>query len=477
MPSLPARALILALSASSLAGCVRSPDASARPNGTPTATAKPSPAAAPVAVLPSPALARAGNANIADVVQRVLPSVVSVWSSRVSRMPMGFFPGGSRDLHQEGLGSGVVIAPGIVITNNHVVEDATELKVTTSDKHELEAKVIGTDPKSDLAVLQVSGDTAKLVPIALGDSSRLRLGDVVLAVGNPFGVGQTVTMGIVSAKGRANMGIVDYEDFIQTDAAINPGNSGGALVDMEGHLVGINTAILSRTGGSVGIGFAIPTNMAQPIIESLRTNGKVVRGWLGVSIQGVDQDLATAMKLPNVAGVLVSDVRAGTPADRAGLHRGDVIVSLEGHDVDGVGQFRNAIAAKPAGAKVTLGVVRDGKHLDLGAALEAMPSDASLAHASAPSGLDGLTLGDLSAENRRAHQVPASVKQGVLVTDVERGSPAARAGLRANDVVIEVNRKPVKGVRQFSELYSASGPRVLLLVWRDGNTLFIVARR
>ncbi len=244
-------------------------------------------------MLPSPALARVGPngsaANIADVVEKVLPSVVSVWSTKAVRVPLDPFGFRSGSVPRSGLGSGVVIAPGTVLTNFHVVSDADVLKITTGDKHELEAEVVGKDPKSDLAVLKVKGDSSMLRPIALGNSSRLRLGDVVLAIGNPFGVGQTVTMGIVSAKGRANMGIVDYEDFIQTDAAINPGNSGGALVDMEGNLVGINTAILSRTGGNVGIGFAIPTNMVRPIVDSLMKDGRVVRGWLGVSIQDVDQ--------------------------------------------------------------------------------------------------------------------------------------------------------------------------------------------
>jgi len=315
----------------------------------------------------------AGGANIADVVERVVPSVVSVWSTRIGRVPIGSFRGGGPGLSQAGLGSGVVIAPGTVVTNSHVVAEATELKVTTSDKHEYEAEVVGTDPKSDLAVLKLKGDTTRLVPMQLGDSSRLRLGDVVLAVGNPFGVGQTVTMGIVSAKGRANMGIVDYEDFIQTDAAINPGNSGGALVDMEGRLVGINTAILSRTGGNVGIGFAIPTNMAKPILDSLEQRGRVVRGWLGVSIQDVDQALASAMKLPNVTGVLVAGVQAGTPAARAGLKKGDVIVKLAGREVEGAGQFRNAIAASGAGSSVNLQLLRGGEAVALDVALAEMP--------------------------------------------------------------------------------------------------------
>ncbi|MBK8995261.1 MAG: Do family serine endopeptidase [Myxococcales bacterium] len=464
-PALAALASLIALS------CARSQDPAAK-----VASPEPNPppaASAAVVPLPTPALARAGGVNIADVVERVLPSVVSVSSKRATpSLPFGFGPPGS------GLGSGVVVGPGLVVTNNHVVADADELKVKTADKRELPAKVLGTDPKSDLAVLEVSGDTKGLVPLELGDSSRLRLGDVVLAVGNPFGVGQTVTMGIVSAKGRANMGIVDYEDFIQTDAAINPGNSGGALVDMEGRLVGINTAILSRTGGNVGIGFAIPTNMAKPIIESLRTNGKVVRGWLGVSIQDVDQELATAMKLPAPTGVLISDVQAGGPAEKAGLLRGDVITKLEGQKVDGVGQFRNRIAESGASKQVKLELLREGKALELTAALESQPGDLRRAFAPARSdGLDGLTLGELSPDVRRSLNLPKSVTSGVHVVEVERGSPAARAGLRGGDVVLEVNREKVTGVARFREVYAKAKGRTLLLVFREGSTLFVVSRR
>jgi serine protease Do len=468
-------------------GCTRKPTAPNPASGTATpASAQAASAPKPLTVLPSPALARAGGSvEIADVVERVLPSVVSVWSTRVSHTPAGFsgpfgFPQPPRELKQQGLGSGVVVAPGVVITNNHVVEGAEELKVTTADKHEVTATVVGTDPKSDLAVLRVKGDTSGLKPIELGDSSRLRLGDVVLAVGNPFGVGQTVTMGIVSAKGRANMGIVDYEDFIQTDAAINPGNSGGALVDMEGHLVGINTAILSRSGGSVGIGFAIPSNMARPIVDSLITSGKVVRGFLGVAIQDVDQDLAAAMKLPAVAGVLVSNVNHGTPAERAGLRRGDVIVQLDGKKVESAAQFRNAVAADGTGSTVALGVVRNGKDLDVKAVLAEMPSDdgPSSAHG-APHGeaLDGLSLGDLTPELRHRYHLPGSVADGAVVTDVQRGSPAAFVGLHPGDVVLEVDRHKVKNAASFKELYQKSGSRTLMLLWRNGQTMFIVLKR
>ena len=347
--------------------------------------------------LPHPAFAYADpagkGASIADIAEKAAPSVVNVASSRTIRrvregMPFfddpffrQFFGPGMRggpepeQRQEHGLGSGVIVsADGIVLTNNHVVDGADEIKITTADKREYAAKVLGTDAKSDVAVLKMQGNPQGLTPITFGDSSRLRLGDVVLAIGNPFGVGQTITMGIVSAKGRANVHIAAYEDFIQTDAAINPGNSGGALVDMEGHLVGINTAILSRSGGNVGIGFAIPSNMAQPIMKSLMDHGKVVRGWLGVSIQDVDQQLATAMKLKEVKGILISDVAGNGPALKAGLKSGDIVLKLNGSPVESTGTFRNAIAAAGSGTTVKLELLRDGKPLTVDAKLGELPA-------------------------------------------------------------------------------------------------------
>jgi serine protease Do len=296
---------------------------------------------------------------------------------------------------QRGLGSGVVVADNVIVTNNHVVEGADELRITTADKREITAEVAGTDPRSDLAVLRIKGKIEGLKPIEFGDSQALRPGDVVLAVGNPFGVGQTVTMGIVSAKGRADLGIVDYEDFIQTDAAINPGNSGGALVNMEGKLVGVNTAILSRTGAFAGVGFAIPSEMVKPIMQSLLENGKVVRGWLGVTIQDVDAELARAMSLPSASGVLISDLAPGGPAARAGVQRGDVVVRIDGKPVESTGRLRNLIAAAGARGKVSLDLVRKGKPQTLSVELGEMPNDPSNNGSLGPatsSGMDGLTV-------------------------------------------------------------------------------------
>jgi serine protease Do len=443
---------------------------------------------APVTVLPNPLAARVGAESIADIAERVLPSVVNISMTKVTKMSasplpfMPFFgPQGQEDRHEQGMGSGVIVSKdGYILTNNHVVADAQEIKVTTSDRHNYTATIVGTDPKSDLAVIKLKGDVAKLVPVEFGDSGQLRLGDIVLAIGNPFGVGQTVTMGIVSAKGRSDLGIEAYEDFIQTDAAINPGNSGGALINAEGKLVGINTAILSRSGGYQGIGFAIPSNMASPIMESLKKSGKVVRGWLGVAIQDVDQELADAMKLPRATGVLLSDVKPGTPAAQAGLMRGDVVLQVDGKVVDTSGQFRNMIASSGSMHKVHLDFIRDGKPGASDVLLGEMPNnDAATAagSSSAPGGaLDGMVLENLNPQNRRAFEIEDSLKQGVVITRLDPQSNAAHAGLRPGDVVLEVNRVRVDSPQRFQELYAKSKDRVLLLVSRHGSTTYLVVK-
>ncbi|HWZ89341.1 MAG TPA: DegQ family serine endoprotease [Polyangiaceae bacterium] len=443
---------------------------------------------APVTVLPNPALTRVGAESIADIAERVLPSVVNISMTKVTKMSapgMGFLPffgsQGQEDRHEQGMGSGVIVSKdGYVLTNNHVVADAQEIKVTTSDRHNYDATVVGTDPKSDLAVIKIKGNVQNLTPVEFGDSGRLRLGDIVLAIGNPFGVGQTVTMGIVSAKGRSDLGIEAYEDFIQTDAAINPGNSGGALINSEGKLVGINTAILSRSGGYQGIGFAIPSNMASPIMDSLKKSGKVVRGWLGVAIQDVDQELADAMKLPSATGILLSDVKPGTPAAKSGLMRGDVVLKIDGKVVDTSGQFRNIIAASGSKHKVHLDFVRDGKAVAADVELGEMP-DTDTAVAAGPSAaqggaLDGIVLENLNPQNRSNFEIDDNVKQGVVIARLDPQSNAARAGLRPGDVVLEVNRTRVDTPQKFQELYSKSKNRVLLLVNRHGSTTYLVVK-
>jgi serine protease Do len=472
-------------------GCARSQQTS--PVHTQASPEPPAPRV-PVAVLPTPAFAKtgAGSVSIADVAERALPSVVNISLTKLSKVrapqvfPFFFGPGmgpegGER--REQGMGSGVIVSnDGYILTNSHVVSDASEIKVTLYDRREFDAEVIGTDPKSDIAVIRLKGAPADLRPVTFGDSAALRLGDVVLAIGNPFGVGQTVTMGIVSAKGRADVGIVDYEDFIQTDAAINPGNSGGALVDTEGRLVGINTAILSRSGGYQGIGFAIPTKMAMPIMESLKKYGKVTRGWLGVSIQDVDHELSTTMKLPIARGILIADVQNGSPASKAGLRRGDVIVKVDGQPVASSGEFRNAIASAGANRNVSLELYRDGKPVTLSAALGESPNDVAPTRPqpgekARPPEVDGLSLSDLGPETRRAFGIADNVEKGAVITNVMPGGPAARAGLRPGDVLLEVNRKPVGSAREFGDAYAKAKGNVLLLVHRRGATLFLVLKR
>ena len=318
---------------------------------------------------------RGGDTAIADVTERVLPSVVNIstTTARKNRGPAMFdpfftdpsSPFGGRPSEREGqsLGSGVIVSPqGYVLTNSHVVADATDIRVSLSDGRELHAELIGSDPKSDLAVLKLEGKLRNLTPIRFGRSHKIRLGEIVLAIGNPFGVGQTVTMGIISAKGRSGMGIVDYEDFIQTDAAINPGNSGGALINLDGELIGINTAILSRTGGYQGIGFAIPTDMARPIMESLIRDGRVDRGFLGVNIQTLTRELAKAEGLPDdQRGVLVTRVLSASPAARAGLLQGDIIMRIDGKDTFTAAHVVNAVGMAGSGKRVKLEVMRAGK--------------------------------------------------------------------------------------------------------------------
>ncbi len=449
-------------------------------------------------LLPSfsqPAFAAASSPSglsIADVAEMVTPSVVSVHVSAEKAapregMPFGlpfpFGPGhqGNGKRKREGLGSGVILsADGVVVTNNHVIEDATQINVTVADGTEYPADVVGADARTDLAVLRLKGNPKGLKPIRVGQSSNLRLGDVVLAVGNPFGVGQTVTMGIVSAKGRADVGIVDYEDFIQTDAAINPGNSGGALVNMRGELVGVNTAILSRSGGNQGIGFAIPTDMASGIVDSLLKNGKVVRGFLGVNIQDVDSALAKALGLADTNGVLVSGVSPGSAADKAGVQRGDVITAVDGVVADSTGRLRNLIAAKGAARPVKLSILRSGKamtvEVTLGTLKEAEHPAGEAGETPGSSQSLGMSLVPLTDEVARRFDLE-STSGRVLVARVATGSKAAEAGIRPGDVLLEVNKKAIDSVERAESLLSRSKGNALVVVQRGAMTRYLVIER
>ena len=471
-----------------------------RTEKSPTSTMK-----ATFAASPAFAQAAADGSTLADVAGRVVPSVVNLSATRrvdvsdqrkgLMRDPMlrEFFgprgPDLPDDREMRSLGSGVIVAEGVVLTSAHVVEKADQVEITLQDGRQLDGKVVGADTRSDLAVVRIQGKVSDLEPLPLGDSSEMRQGDVVLAVGNPFGVGQTVTMGIVSATGRSSLGIVDYEDFIQTDAAINPGNSGGALVNMRGELIGVNTAILSGTGGSMGIGFAIPSAMAGSIMKSLLEHGRVTRGFLGVAVQDLDRDLARALDLDERAGILVADVTEGSPAEQAGLARGDVIRSIEGGKVDSSSRFRNEVAALAPGTQATLEMMRDGKprtvEVRIGTLKEegdARDQDAPGARPGAAPGtaapdesLSGLAVADLTPALRRRLGVPPRIA-GAVATEVTPGASAARLGLRPGEVIMELNRQPVASATdRRRKARAADRERLVILVYREGSTMYLAA--
>jgi len=435
------------------------------------------------------------------VIRKVSPSVVNIYTAKTVKenfrvAPMfddpffrDFFgmPFGQqnvpRERREQSLGSGVIVSEdGYILTNNHVVDGADEIKVAfNDDKTTYAAKLIGKDPQTDIAVIKIEGKN--FPAITATDSDNVGVGDVVLAIGNPFGVGQTVTMGIVSAKGRAGMGIVDYEDFIQTDASINPGNSGGALVDASGRLVGINTAILSRTGGNQGIGFAVPINLARYVMDRLVADGKVTRGYLGVMIQPVTPELAKEFKLADNNGALVGEVTKESPAEVAGLKDGDVVVEFNGKKVTGSRHFRLMVAQTAPGSKVPLKLIRDGKEQTLSVKLGELPAE-GLAKAGGRSGglrrgagadpFDGMAVEDLDARGRRQFNIPNQVR-GALVTAVEPDSAGAAAGLREGDVILEINRQPVSSADEAVRLSEGiNSDRVLLRVWSQGGSRYVV---
>lgn len=437
----------------------------------------------------------------ADVVARVTPAVVTIRveskaSPQFTQLPFEGTPfgdlfgfgqrGRGRQMPaptQRGLGSGVIVSQdGYILTNNHVVDNATKIQVELSDRRTVEAKLIGADPASDLAVIKIDNKDLPVLP--LGDSNATRVGDVVLAVGNPLGVGQTVTMGIVSAKGRStSVGDGSYEDFLQTDAPINQGNSGGALVNTNGELIGINSQILSPSGGNIGIGFAVPSNMAKNVMEQLIANGRVHRGLLGVTVQGVTADLAAGLGLSKAEGALVSSVTPGGAADKAGLKRGDVIVSYQGRPVIDTNALRNDIAATKPGSTVTLQVMRDGRTSDFKATLEETPAARNArgrldGDEGEGSGKFGLTVEPLTPEIARQLDLDASVK-GVVITDVDPSGAAASAGLRQGDVIQQVNGKSVRTPEEVRSALNAATdtdkPAVLLIA-RGDATIFVPLR-
>lgn len=380
---------------------------------------------------------------------------------------------------QKSLGSGFIIdKKGFILTNNHVVENTKEIQVTLSNEKSYDAEIVGRDPKTDLALIRIeSSDT--LTPLSLGDSDELRVGDWVVAVGSPFGLGNTVTAGIVSAKYR-RIGAGAYDDFIQTDASINPGNSGGPLLDTEGKVVGINTAIFSRGGGSIGIGFAVPVNMAKDLIPQLK-KGEVIRGWLGVMIQEVTPELAEKLGLESEEGALVADVTDGGPADEAGLRRGDVIVAYDGRKIEEMQDLPLRVASTSPGTETTVTLVRDGKEKRIEVKIGTMKEEETAAAPGPGPGradlsLLGMEAREITPELARRHDLP--VEQGVVITEVQPNAPAANAGLRPGDVILEVEQKPVEDMRDLETRFGEAEPgeTILLLVNRQGSTLYITLR-
>lgn len=384
-----------------------------------------------------------------------------------------------KDQKEQSLGSGVIVSSkGMIVTNNHVVANADEIKVLLDDKREFKGKVVGTDPKTDLAIIQIPADHLPYIP--WGDSGKMEVGEYVLAIGNPFGLNQTVTMGIVSALGRANVGISDYEDFIQTDAAINPGNSGGALVNTKGELIGINTAIFSKSGGYMGIGFAIPSNMAKLVMESIQKEGKVIRGWLGISIQEVTPGLAKEFGIKENSGALVSDVLEKSPAEIGGLKRGDVIIRYQGRPVDNPGHLRNSVVETPVGTRVKLIVIRDKKEFPLEILIEEQPKNMASSDKTEENGLrekkenlTGMNVKNLTHELAQQFNVP--FRKGVVVTQINPGSPADNSGLQQGDLILEINRIIIRNTADYDQIVNPvkKGETLLFLIDRQGKTLFL----
>ncbi|MFY9751215.1 MAG: DegQ family serine endoprotease [Candidatus Acidiferrales bacterium] len=377
---------------------------------------------------------------------------------------------------EQSLGSGVIItADGTILTNNHVVDGATDIKVQLSDKREYQAKVIGTDSKTDIAVLKI--DASGLPTLPLGDSTSMKVGDLVFAIGDPFGIGETATMGIVSATGRGGLGIENYEDFIQTDASINPGNSGGAMIDIHGNLIGINTAILAgNSGGNQGIGFAIPINMAKNVMDQILTHGKVVRGYLGIYIEDVTPELAKQFGLSQAGGVLVGDVEPGKPAAKAGLKRGDVILKLNGQTLASRNDLQLQISQTAPGTAVNLDVWRDGKTQPFTVTLEQLPEkDAEAATGeTSEGGLDGVQVQELTPDVAQELDLKPGV-HGVVVSQVDPSSAAAAVGVQRGDVIQEVNHHTVTNVQEYKQALASTGNQpVLLLINHGGITRYAV---
>jgi serine protease Do len=431
--------------------------------------------------------------SFAELAEEVKHSVVNISTTKVikgrSRHPLfdspfrDFFgedfyrrffkdlPKGTMKTHS--LGSGFVISSdGTILTNNHVVEKADEIKIKLDNGKEYDAKVLGRDPKTDLALIQAEADKDFPEPARLGDSDAIRVGDWTMAVGNPFGLGHTVTVGIISAKGRV-IGAGPYDDFLQTDAAINPGNSGGPLFNMEGEVIGINSAIVAQ---GEGIGFAIPINLAKELLPQLKL-GKVVRGWLGVMIQNVTPEIAQSFDLEDTKGALVGDVLKDTPAEKAGVKRGDIVVELEGKKVEDAGSLSRMVAAITPGTTVTLVVIRDGKREDIKVKIGTMPEDIGVEELTEKENSWGITVQNLTPEVVRQFDWDEN-EQGVIITEIAPDSPAQEAKLARGDLIKEINRREIRNLRDYKEeMQKAKEPKpLLLLIKRGKNTFYVVLK-
>jgi serine protease Do len=446
--------------------------------------------------------------GFSSAVKTAAPAVVNISSSRVVKTPETG-PGGldedflrrffgeefmrqfrvPRERRERSLGSGVIVNPsGYILTNSHVIDNATEVKVSLSDKRELPGKIIGIDPGTDVAVIRVNADHLQTLPFA--DSSKVEVGDICLAVGNPFGLGQTVTMGIVSATGRGGLGIEDYEDFIQTDASINPGNSGGALVNVRGELIGVNTAILSPSGGNLGIGFAVPSNMVRTVMDQIITTGKVTRGYLGVTIQDITPDLVKALKLQTSHGALIGDVDPNGPAAKSGLQSGDVVLEINGKGINDSRELRLMVGAMKPSSQISMRILRSGESRNVSLTLGEMPIPKETVSNNPPppparekpsapeQPRIGVAVTEVTPEIAKELKMPASTK-GIVIGEVEDGSSASEAGLEIGDIVAEVDRKPVKTVTDFRNAitnHTSSDP-ILLLINREGHSRFVAVQR
>lgn len=428
------------------------------------------------------------NHATAEIVEAARPAVVNISTTRTVKLQENLNPFfedpffrrffGDRfktpkERKTASLGSGVIVnSGGYILTSNHVIQGAEEIKVTLYDKREFKGKVVGGDAMTDIGVVKIEADN--LPTIKLGDSDKLRVGEKVFAIGSPYGLNQTVTMGIVSAVGRANVGIADYEDFIQTDAAINPGNSGGAMVNVKGELVGINTAIFSTSGGYQGIGFAVPTNMAKSVMESLISKGKVVRAWLGVTIQSLTPELAKQFDLKDEKGALVGDVVEGSPAEKSGLQRGDVIVEFEGKKIEEPNQLKNMVASTEPGKEVTLKIIREKKTETKKVTVSELSAEIQKASKGEYDNLlKGVMAQDLTPEIYSRLNLPKNLR-GVIVADIDEESPAA-AVIMQGDVIQEINKQKITSAKEYEKLVSTikPGSDVLLLIYRGGASIYV----